>query len=247
MPKSNNKRKDGTTKAGKPTPPNPPGTKNTKKEDLVPKEISREEAEERAKYFYIHCKDPENGEDMIIKTSRKITRIIKDLMDTGIRHGEAFLEQEIVIQGYSREVDQEKSIINFKPYMIAQGKVQDVIGELGKHMMRKEEAVIHLRRFLTNLMDQSELVMASFDLVFENEREGVTMTGETIMDPTPEAVKDNHFIVMDNSLNAHVSRLREFGEKQGVVYPEDQDKVKNLVLPGDASFSVPLDKGLAPN
>jgi hypothetical protein len=243
MPKSNHKRKDGTVKAGKKPAPNPAGTK--KKGDMVPKEISREEAEERAKYFYIYCKDPETQEDLIIKTSRKITRIIKDLMDTSIKHGEAFMDQEIEIQGYSREVDQEKAIINFKPYVVAKGKVQDVIGNLGKHMMRKEDAVIHLRRFLTNLMDQSELSMASFDLVFDNEREGVTMTGETVIDPTPGSVKDGHFIVMDNSLNAHVTRLREFGEEQGVKYPEDQDKVKNLVLPGDASFSVPLDKGLA--
>jgi hypothetical protein len=93
-------------------------------------------------------------------------------------------------------------------------------------------------------MDQSELVMASFDVVFDNEREGVTMTGETVIDPTPDQVKDNHFVVMDNSMNAHTGRLRTFGEEQGVKYPESQDKVKNLVLPGDASFSVPLDRGI---
>jgi hypothetical protein len=245
MPKSNNKRKDGTTKAGQPKSPNPPGTKNKGKDHMVPKEISREEAEERVKYFYIHCKDPETGEPLIIKTSRKITRILKDLMDTSIKHGEAFMEQEIEIQGYSREVDKEKGILNIKPYTIAKGKVEEVIGMLGEQLLSKEEAIVHLRRFLTRLMDQSELVMVSFDAVVDNEREGVTMTGETVIDPTPENVKDNHFIVMDNSMKAHINRLREFGEEQGVKYPENQDEVKNLVLPGDAAFSVPLDKGLA--
>jgi len=233
MPKSNNKRKDGTVK-----------TKSAKKKDMVPKELTKEEAEDRVKYFYIYCKDPESGEDLVIKTSRKITKIIKDLLDTSVKHGEAFMEQTIKIQGYSREVDQEKQVINYKPYILSEGKVKDVMGFLGERMLSKEAAVVHLRRFLTSLMDQSELVMASFDVVFDNEREGVTMTGETIIDPTPDQVKDNHFVVMDNSMNAHTGRLRTFGEEQGVKYPESQDKVKNLVLPGDASFSVPLDRGI---
>jgi hypothetical protein len=220
--------------------------KEQKRRDDAKKKKNKEEYEEalrRAQHLYIHCKDPKTGEAVIIETSRKLQQVIKDLMDTGMKHGADFLEQEIKIEGYLQELDKETKTVHMVPHTVSEGKVQDVMLELGNLLLSKEQTIQHLRRFITKIMDQSELTMITFDAVFETDKDGVAMTGETVIDTNPNVVKDAHYVVLDNSMKAHRERLREFGEKNGIKYPESQDEVNNIVKPGDALFSVPLSKG----
>jgi len=207
------------------------------------KDADYKEAMRRSQHLYIYCKDPTTQEDVAIETSRKLQQVIKDIMDTGIKYGAAFLEQTIRIEGYIQEFDPETKVLHMVPKEVAAGQVKDVMLKLGSLLLSKEQAVQHLRRFVTNLMDQSELTMLTFDAVFESDRDGVAMTGETIIDTNPKVVKDSHYIVMDNSMRSHRERLREFAESKGVKYPKNQDEINSIVKPGDALFSVPLTKG----
>ena len=219
-------------------------TKQEKKRIAEKKKADAEEAARRAGHLYIYCKHPETQEEQIIETSRKLQQVIKDLMDTGIKYGADFVEQEIRIQGYAQEIDKEEKVIRYVPVTIAEGPVKDVMQKLGSSLLSKEQAVVHLRRFITRLMDQSELTMCSFATVFEGDRDGVTMTGESVIDSNEGVVKPTHYIVMDNSLKSLTSRVKEYGEGIGVNYPEDQDALKKIITPGDAEFSVPTTSGL---
>ena len=177
--------------------------------DALPKGTIRhlEPGEENpAMFLYIKCKNPLTGENQVIKTSRKVRQVITDLFETGNAYpvdGDdvqaPFLEQTIEVFGYRAQADEKTKVVTLIPYTLAKGKTPDVIMEVGKYMIRKEDAVQRIRQQLANIMEQSDISCVNFTAVFETPEDGVCVSGETIVDPVI-APKPSHFIVLDNAI-----------------------------------------------
>jgi hypothetical protein len=190
---------------------------------------------ELAKKFHLHCKDPKTGEATTILASRNILRLIADLEATIAKYP-AFEGESLRIEGFSvaGSLNGEQMAV---PFLVMEGRVGDVIKKLQAKVVGRAEVVNALQNLLVNAMNQGNLKVGSFTLVFDSP-DGPTVGGETLI-PEGEPLTAANATVLYNALIGHAEKFAADARAVGIaVAPQPGND--GIIKPGDDLFRVPL-------
>ena len=111
------------------------------------------------------------------------------------------------------------------------GTAADVMATLAHRSVSPQEAVIALRRFMSEMSELSDMKGCIVTALFEGDGVGgFSMVNQTVN------VQPNHLITLAMAAKGHAEKFADDLKKSGVTLPDDKNRI---VTPGSSDFKIP--------